>query len=797
MGIEKMTYLDINGNTEHLDRVLRIAIKSELFQPDYAAKLSEYSIGSNAFLRNPYGALLVKINDMAAQMQIPLAYSSAEEPGYDRDSDAYIDECHEYLNSLRREYPTYFDKQSKLAEEIESYTSALAMLAHVNVDEINFDNIWRNEFLKVRFGRLPAAQAANLAVHEDKPYELYRLEESGGFLWCLYFTADAYKDDIDKMFFTLGFERLRIPDYVKGTAEQAIKVIRSGLDDERKLLETAEAETVDFITGERRRFLQCYSVVKYLHDAYDLRKYAVTIRDRFHLVGFVQTRDHAALLRLFADVPDLAVNRQNADEQSRLSVPVQLKNNLFVRPFEMFVQMYGAPSYRDIDPTPFLAYTYTLLFGIMFGDLGQGLAVALLGYFLWKKKGIALGGIMTRIGVASMVFGSLYGSVFGFEHLLDGFYINVLGLHEKPIEVLHPDTTNKILIAAIVVGALSIVSAIVFNIITGLRQKDFDRALLSSNGLCGLVFYSSVLFGAVGTMQGLTVFTPAYILAFIVLPLALIFFREPIIHYAQLVNKDTMISHDENLTGGTLLDQKDTNIPELFTSPFMTARFGRIPTDSYRKLAFYQNEPFMLYPIKTDPEYIWLVYATPLPSKEEIDAIFHDLYFERIYIPDEDLRTTEDAQRFIKKCIDAELVPEAAEESKRDTAPRRAPTFLGRLFPEGVGNFFTVTFFEMFEVVLSFISNTMSFLRVGGFVLVHAGMMSVVFTLAQMVNSGGASIFIIIFGNLFVMAMEGLIVGIQVLRLEFYEMFSRFYGANGDLFQPAKMLYNSPAGDAA
>ena len=794
MGIEKMTFLDINGNTEHLDQVLRIAIKSELFQPEYAAKLSEYSIGSNAFLRNPYGALLVKINDMAAQMKITPAYTQAPEPDYDRDMDAYIDGCHDYLNKLRREYPAYFDKQSRLAEEIESYTSALDMLGHINVSEINFDNIWQNEFLKVRFGRLPAAQAEGLAVYEDKPYELYRLEETGGFLWCLYFTAEEYKDDIDKMFFTLGFERLMIPDYVKGTAEQAIKAIREGLGEERTLLEKAEAETKEFIAGERRRFLQCYCAVKFLHDAYDLRKYVVTIRDRFHLLGFVQAKDAQRLQALLATVPDLAVNAQRAEEQSRLPVPVLLKNNLFVRPFEMFVQMYGAPSYRDIDPTPFLAYTYTLLFGIMFGDLGQGLAVAALGYFLWKKKGMALGGIMTRIGAASMVFGFLYGSVFGFEHLLDGFYINVLGLHEKPIEVLHPDTTNKILIAAIVVGALSIVSAIIFNIITGLRQRDFDRALLSSNGLCGLVFYGGVLFGAVGTLQGLNIFTPLYILAVIVLPLVLIFLREPIIHYAQLVNKDTMISHDENLTGGTLLDQKDTNIPELFSSPFMIARFGRIPTDSYRKLAFYQNEPFMLYPIKTDPEYLWLVYATPLPSKEEIDAIFHDLYFERIYIPDEDMDSPEGALRFIKRCIEMGAAPDKAPaEAGKDSAPRRAPTLLGRIFPEGIGNFFTVTFFEMFEVVLSFVSNTMSFLRVGGFVLVHAGMMSVVFTLAQMVNSGGASIFIIIFGNLFVMAMEGLIVGIQVLRLEFYEMFSRFYGANGDLFLPAKMVYHDPA----
>ena len=93
-------------------------------------------------------------------------------------------------------------------------------------------------------------------------------------------------------------------------------------------------------------------------------------------------------------------------------------------------------------------------------------------------------------------------------------------------------------------------------------------------------------------------------------------------------------------------------------------------------------------------------------------------------------------------------------------------------------------FFEMFDALLSFASNTMSFLRVGGFVLAHAGMMSVVFTLAAMTTQPVIYWLIVIVGNLFVMALEGLFVGIQVLRLEFYEIFSRFFDAEGRPFTP-------------
>ena len=96
-------------------------------------------------------------------------------------------------------------------------------------------------------------------------------------------------------------------------------------------------------------------------------------------------------------------------------------------------------------------------------------------------------------------------------------------------------------------------------------------------------------------------------------------------------------------------------------------------------------------------------------------------------------------------------------------------------------------FFEMFDALLSFASNTMSFLRVGGFTLAHAGMMTMVFTLAEMTPNVFFYALVVIIGNAAVMGLEGLFVAIQVLRLEFYEMFSRFFEADGEPFSPLRI----------
>jgi len=98
--------------------------------------------------------------------------------------------------------------------------------------------------------------------------------------------------------------------------------------------------------------------------------------------------------------------------------------------------------------------------------------------------------------------------------------------------------------------------------------------------------------------------------------------------------------------------------------------------------------------------------------------------------------------------------------------------------------FLLQTFFELFEVILSYMTNTISFVRIGAFALSHAGMMEVVLLLARAEEGASINWIIFIFGNLLVMGLEGLIVGIHVLRLEYYELFSRFFSGSGREFVP-------------
>jgi V/A-type H+-transporting ATPase subunit I len=106
--------------------------------------------------------------------------------------------------------------------------------------------------------------------------------------------------------------------------------------------------------------------------------------------------------------------------QGILKIPILFNNPFLLRPFERLTTTYGVPSYQEVDPTVFLALSFLLMFGMMFGDVGQGAVLFGLGYLIFRRffRYTDYGIILMECGVSSALFGLLYGTVFGVEGLL-------------------------------------------------------------------------------------------------------------------------------------------------------------------------------------------------------------------------------------------------------------------------------------------------------------------------------------------------------------------------------------------
>lgn len=190
-----------------------------------------------------------------------------------------------------------------------------------------------------------------------------------------------------------------------------------------------------------------------------------------------------ARLRQSLSLPfELDQRDPRADERALVpSVPIE---NRLLAPFSMLVKQYGIPQYGEVDPTPLFAVTFLLMFGSMFGDVGQGAVIAGLAWRFRDKLGRFYPfGVMA--GLSSVVFGFLFGSIFGYEELLPALW-------KSPIH--HPILMLKI---ALGYGVLFIVMACLLAIYNRYVVKNYAGALFGHHGVVNLVFYLAMVWGGV------------------------------------------------------------------------------------------------------------------------------------------------------------------------------------------------------------------------------------------------------------------------------------------------------------
>ena len=135
---------------------------------------------------------------------------------------------------------------------------------------------------------------------------------------------------------------------------------------------------------------------------------------------------------------DEEIEEHDEKEDLREKTPTIMKNFFLVKPFETITRMYGTPNYSEIDPTPIIAITFPILFGLMFGDIGHAVILiiaGILGAILLRKRSkdvVNLCWIIFFCGWAAFFVGFLYGEFFG-RHEIEIFG-NVIW-HLKPISI--------------------------------------------------------------------------------------------------------------------------------------------------------------------------------------------------------------------------------------------------------------------------------------------------------------------------------------------------------------------------
>lgn len=625
MSITKMRAVTISGQLSEFDSVVEKYIYGRDIHLEKAMSvLSNRKNLYNFEENNEYGALAKSALDILKLANCTVNSGLAPET-------ATLEQMREFLDNINIQIESEKQQSDKLEQLIAANNLAVKNLDLMLSADVDLSKLINFEFIKFRFGHIPKTGYKTLVTYLDNLEVIFvKTAEDLTDIWGFYFVPLSKEKKIDEIFNSLYFETVNIPENYIGTPREIQQRLIQENEKYQKEIDALTEKTSQMLSNSVEEICGIYNLAKKRHQFAEVRRNAVHSDVFFYVVGWMDEKQAEQLEKEITNSGDIVMFYSGTPSDVKdLQPPTKLKNNPVFKPFEMFVKMYGLPSYGEIDPTPILAVTYILFFGIMFGDVGQAAILSIAGFILYRVKKWDLGGIIGTVGLSGIVFGVVYGSFFGNEEIIPNL------LHTTPIKPM--EQAISMLIATIAIGALIIIFGMALNVINAKKRGDMGEMIFGHNGIAGIVFYVSML--------------------------ALVF-----------------------------------NI--LFSWGIPAWVFAALFIASL--LFMYMCEP-------------------------------------------------------LSKLI----------AGNKNWLPKQ-------------GMFYVENLFEMFEVVLSFFTNTLSFLRIGAFSIVHVGMMMVVAVLA---NGGGAGgVIVMIIGNVIVMALEGLIVGIQVLRLEYYEMFSRYFTGRGKEF---------------
>jgi V/A-type H+/Na+-transporting ATPase subunit I len=373
-------------------------------------------------------------------------------------------------------------QQEEERRTIDQLESSLANFRNLHIDLGQLQG--NRGFLESRIGMVHRTQVVQLrdALGLDG-YLLYPFMESDTDSHVIILgPGGREKSNLSAVLDTAGFRTLEIPPELQAEPEAA----ESRLNQRRATVEYASKELDQQVHTwgvESREELEKAACVLYLAAPYVTLGEAARHRGNLsRLQGWVPAVDlhlvERALRKKLAN--PFVIEARNPLPEERSLVPSVMRHSKLLRPFSTLVTQYGVPRYGEVNPTHLFALTYILMFGMMFGDVGHGAVILTTALLLQRKLG-SFTAFGIAAGLSSILFGFLYGSIFGFEHILHAVWIAPLS---NPLYMLS---------VALLWGIGFITLVTLINILNHLVQDDRNGALFADNGLLSLLLYAGLL----------------------------------------------------------------------------------------------------------------------------------------------------------------------------------------------------------------------------------------------------------------------------------------------------------------
>ena len=483
MAVIKMVALTMFGPHSEMEPVARQMVLSGGFQPlplDFL--VADRSLRSRVTTEseNPYDELL---NKMTSIWKVSGERIPEPEP-IPIDSDFSYYGAKKTVDQALSKAEEWDERREILSEELDRMEATRSFVKAIKNLNMPLEDLADSKYAVSFFGRVSIDNFTRLVEStEDSPLATMELSRTFENVWVLVFTVPGYLEGTKKILNTVYFKEYSLKDVLgELSKDDPVSELDHDIAENTAQIKELKSSAKNLLKEKRKEFETLFSKLYTMQRVYDLCKGRGEVSGMYVLSGWIPEDTYDSIKEVIErEAPNTSVIAEQVKNipYSGVRIPTMLRNNKLVRAFQDIVALYSVPSYGEVDPSPFVAVTFILFFGFMFGDVGHGVMLMLASLYL-GKKGIlskSFTYVMKCASTSSIVFGFLYGSVMGYEDILPALWLSPM------------HNTGMLFGVAIILGVAMISFGMVLNIIIRYREKDFGRLLFDGQGLAGLFVY--------------------------------------------------------------------------------------------------------------------------------------------------------------------------------------------------------------------------------------------------------------------------------------------------------------------
>ncbi len=482
MSIVKMSGLTFVGPRKEIEILAtRLLVRGD-FQPlSIDSSLDDLSIRSRikTFRANPYDPILEDLESIwrTAGEELPV-------PSVSKDLKFRpFEELSARVSRASKRLRIWEKRARQLAREEEELEAAVLFaevilsLGDKGRQALNsrIVKFFLGRFTRENFGRLEDSV-------KEVPMMVIPVRQSGEDIWAVVITVSGYLEGALKLLESVYFREFPIAETLKGLGPDWVGGLRRRIENHKRARSRLEEAARNYLNRSREELEDLYYQVYGMQRIYALCMARGQIGEMFILSGWLPSEEIEGVKTIMAEeAPGTMIIVESSMEKARegRKIPVRLKNLPFVRNFQDIVALYSLPSYGESDPSLLVALSFCFFFGFMFGDVGHGIML-IVGAMILEKKNLvqrAFASVIKLSGLSASIFGFLYGSIFGNEHILHRVWIS-------PMEDM-----GELIQTSLAAGIVFISIGMIMNIFLRYRKREYGKLLFDGQGLAGLVFY--------------------------------------------------------------------------------------------------------------------------------------------------------------------------------------------------------------------------------------------------------------------------------------------------------------------